>query len=117
EMNKPMVIHCVKGWEELRRAHSKIKPARPWVIHGFRGNGRLASSLAEAGFWFSLGTGGLTPEVLASVSHEKILLETDDSGQQVTEVYRLFAAAARYDQERAESLIRSNFNSLFNYNL
>ncbi|MBE0679096.1 MAG: TatD family hydrolase, partial [Bacteroidales bacterium] len=46
EMNKPMVIHCVKGWEELRRAHSKIKPARPWVIHGFRGNGRLASSLA-----------------------------------------------------------------------
>lgn len=117
EMGKPMVIHCVKGWDELRRARREVKPGRPWVIHGFRGNGTLAASLAEEGFWFSLGAKGLTVEVLESVCHEKLLLETDDSGQSIAEAYRLFAAAAGYDEQRAESLVRKNFNTVLNFNL
>ncbi|MCU0459358.1 MAG: TatD family hydrolase, partial [Bacteroidales bacterium] len=43
EMGKPVVIHCVKGWDELRRARREVKPGRPWVIHGFRGSGSLAA--------------------------------------------------------------------------
>jgi len=116
EMGRPMVIHCVKGWDELRRAQREVRPGRPWVIHGFRGSGSLAASLAEDGFWFSLGTKGLTQEVLGSVYHERLLLETDDSGEAISDVYRLFAAAAGYEEQRAESLIRNNFNSLLNFN-
>lgn len=117
EMGKPMVIHCVKGWEELVRAYRIVKPARPWVIHGFRGNGRLAASLAEEGFWFSLGTKGITADVLGAVSHERLLLETDDSGESVSAVYSSFAATAGYDEASAEQLIRNNFNSLLKFNL
>ncbi len=117
EMDKPMLIHCVKGWEELRRAHREVRPGRPWVIHGFRGNGILAASLADEGFWLSLGKGGLKPEVLKAVSHERILLETDDSGEHISEVYRLFASTAGFDGEAAERLMRSNFNSLLGYRL
>lgn len=117
EVGKPLVIHCVKGWDELRRARREVKPGRPWVIHGFRGSSSLASSLAGEGFWFSLGAKGLTAEVLESVSHEKLLLETDDSGGQIREVYRLFGAAAGYDEPGAEGLVRMNFNSLLNFSL
>ena len=117
EMGKPMVIHCVKGWDELRRARREVKPGRPWVIHGFRGSSSLAASLAGEGFWFSLGAKGLTAEVLESVSHEKLLLETDDSGQQIAEVYHHFEAAAGYDEQSAERLVRNNFNSLLNFSL
>jgi len=117
EMGKPVVIHCVRGWDELRRAHREVKPGRPWIIHGFRGSGSLAASLAEEGFWFSLGAKGLTTEVLQSVYHEKLLLETDESGQSIAEVYRLFEAAAGYDEQRAESLVRNNFKLLLNFNL
>ncbi len=117
EMDKPMVIHCVKGWDELRRARKEMKPARPWVIHGFRGNGILAASLADEGFWFSLGTGGLKPEIVKAVSHERVLLETDDSGDKIAEVYRLFASAAGYDAEAAEGLMRRNFSALLNFGL
>ena len=117
EMGKPVVIHCVKGWDELRRVRREVKPGRPWVIHGFRGSGSLAASLAEEGFWFSLGAKGLTTEVLDSIYHEKLLLETDDSGTQISEVYRLFGAAAGYDEQRAESLVRNNFNTLLNFSL
>lgn len=117
EMGKPVVVHCVKGWDELRRARREVKPGRPWVIHGFRGSGSLAESLAGEGFWFSLGTKGLRPEVLVSVSHERLLLETDESGQEIAEVYRLFAAAAGYDEHETENLLRNNFKSLFNFSL
>lgn len=115
EMNKPMVIHCVRGWEELRRAHREVKPERPWVIHGFRGNDRLAATLAGDGFWFSLGTRGITAEILKVISHERILLETDESGGSIADVCRLFALKAGYDEDAAAGLIRSNFNSLFRY--
>ncbi|MCU0460133.1 MAG: TatD family hydrolase, partial [Bacteroidales bacterium] len=107
----------VKGWDELRRARREVKPGRPWVIHGFRGSGSLAASLAEEGFWFSLGARGVTPEILESVSHERLLLETDETGQDIAEIYRLFAAAAGYEEPGAETLIRKNFNSLVNFTL
>ena len=117
EMEKPMVIHCVKGWEELHRAYRQIKPARPWIIHGFRGKGRLAASLADEGFWFSLGREGITKEILGAVRHDRILLETDVSDEPVAEVYRCFAEATGCDEEEAVSLIKRNFNNLFDYSV
>lgn len=117
ETGRPMVIHCVKGWDELRQARREIKPGRPWVIHGFRGRGSLAASLAKEGFWFSLGAKGLTTEVLAAIDHERLLLETDNSGEAIEKVYRIFEAAAGYDTRQAESLIRNNFNLLMNFSL
>ncbi len=115
EMNKPMVIHCVRGWEELRRAYREVKPGRPWVIHGFRGNSRLAASLADEGFWFSLGSGGITAEILKVIPRERILLETDDTTGSIADVYRIFAAADGCSEEALSGLIRNNFNALFNF--
>ncbi|MDZ7633724.1 MAG: TatD family hydrolase [Bacteroidales bacterium] len=115
EMHKPMVIHCVRGWEELRRAHREVKPGRPWVIHGFRGNSRLAASLAGEGFWFSLGTGAITEEILNVIPRERILLETDDTTGSIADVYRLFAATDECSEATVSGLIRKNFNALFNF--
>lgn len=117
EMGKPVVIHCVKGWDELRRARREVKPGRPWVIHGFRGSGSLAASLSAEGFWLSLGARGVTPEILTSVSHERVLLETDDSGAPIKDVYRIFGEVAGYDAEAAVGLMRRNFNVLLGFGL
>lgn len=117
EMGKPVLIHCVKGWDDLRRARREVKPGRPWVIHGFRGSCNLAASLAEEGFWFSLGAKGITSGVLAEVSHDRILLETDDTSANIAVVYGLFASAAGLAPKQAEILIWNNFNKLLNFNL
>ncbi len=115
EMGKPMVIHCVRGWEELQRAHSEVSHDRPWVIHGFRGNTKLAASLAAKGFWFSLGAKGITPAILGVISHDRIFLETDETDGSISEVYSMFAGAAGYDEDTTAALIKRNFNSLFNF--
>jgi TatD DNase family protein len=117
EMEKPMVIHCVRGWEDLRRAYRHMKPVRPWIIHGFRGKGRLAASLADEGFWFSVGKEGITDEILGAVSNDRILLETDISDESIAEVYTYYAEATGCDEEEAVSIIKRNFNNLFNYSV
>lgn len=115
EMHKPMVIHCVRGWEELRRAYMEVKPERPWVIHGFRGNSRLAAALAEEGFWFSLGGEGITREILRVIPRERILLETDDTTRSIADVYMLFAWKDGCSEDAVSGLIRNNFNTFFSF--
>jgi TatD DNase family protein len=117
EMNKPMVIHCVRGWEELRRAYREVKPGRPWVIHGFSGNSKLAASLADEGFWFSLGSRGITREILRVIPRERMLLETDDTKGSIADVYRHFSETDGCSEEAVSGLIRKNFNALFNFSV
>lgn len=117
EMNKPIVIHCVRGWEELRRARKDVKTERPWIIHGFRGDPKLAASLADEDFWFSLGKRGITAEILGVISRERIMLETDDTGEPISEVYNYYADITGSDEETVSGLIRRNFNTLFNFGI
>ncbi len=114
EMKKPVVVHCVRYWDELIKAQENIKPSVPWIIHGFRGKSDLAASLAGKGFWFSLGLRGINIQTITAINRERMLLETDDAMIPVSDVYRLFAGIMKCDDEKASDMIRSNFNSLFN---
>src|SRR5664279_903512 len=45
EIRKPVIVHCVRGWDELLSVQKRLKPKMPWLIHGFRGNTVLACLL------------------------------------------------------------------------
>jgi len=113
ETGKPMVIHCVKGWESLHKARRDVKPSVNWVIHGFRGDIRLALTLADEGYWFSLGVKGLTQEVLKIIPEDRLLLETDDSGGTIADVYRHYSGLTGKEAGGLSDRIRTNFNNLF----
>ena len=55
EMELPMVIHCVRAHEPLIALYRRLRPARPWIIHGFRGKPAVARRLLDAGLSLSLG--------------------------------------------------------------
>ncbi len=113
ELGKPMIIHCVKGWDSLLKARKELRPEMQWVIHGFRGAQRLASSLADSGLWFSLGIKGLTEEAVRVIPADKLLLETDDSKENIREVYEAYSALKGKDSTLVSEQIRTNFNNLF----
>lgn len=113
EMEKPLIIHCVRAWEQLTAAFRRVKPVMPWIIHGFRGKAELASSLAGEGFWFSLGIKGLNQAVLTRIPRERILLETDDGEQDISEVYDAFSRVTGLTPDMASQVIRNNFTRLF----
>lgn len=112
ELGKPMIIHCVKGWDTLLKIRKELRPEMKWVIHGFRGNPKLALSLAEAGFWFSLGIKGLADEVLSVIPAQRLLLETDDSKGNIRDVYKGYGALTGKDDSVVSAMIRTNFNNL-----
>lgn len=114
EMRKPMLIHCVRYWDELIRAKDGLNPSVPWIIHGFRGKSDLAASLAGKGFWFSLGPQGINLQIIDAIGREKILLETDDAMMTISEVYGRFSETLHCEPETVSELVRKNFNSLFN---
>jgi len=110
ELKKPLIIHCVRAWDNLRKAKKELCPSTIWVIHGFRGKKSLAQNLVEEGFLFSLGMEGLSEEIISAIGTDKLFLETDDSDIGIEEVYLRFTAVTGIEQEEACKILRNNFN-------
>ena len=54
-VGKPLVIHCVKAFNELIELKKRYRPQMPWVVHGFRNNLHIACRLMQENIYFSLG--------------------------------------------------------------
>lgn len=53
-VGKPLVIHCVKAFNELIELKKKYRPQMPWVVHGFRNNLHIACQLMQENIYLSL---------------------------------------------------------------
>jgi TatD DNase family protein len=54
EYQKPLIIHCVKAWNEIVELHKKNKPAVPWIFHGYNGSVQLDNNFQGKTFSFRL---------------------------------------------------------------
>lgn len=112
KINKPLIIHCVKAWEELIAARKTIKPNTPWIIHGFRGNGELAKQLISQGFYLSFG-GYFNAEALEAAWPSRLFAETDDKEIDIRIVYQQLAASLQISIEEFASVIEKNVCKTF----
>jgi TatD DNase family protein len=117
EIGKPMVIHCVKAWDELMKAHRMIRPKMPWLIHGFRGKKELAMQLISKNmyisFWFDFIIRPEASMLVRSLPVDRIFLETDGSGADIKEIYRKVAADLGMTTDTLKDHIIKNFKELF----
>ena len=86
EVKKPLVVHCVKAWDELLHIRKSSKPSMPWIIHGFRGNATLATQLLNAGLCLSFGIHHNVEALKASWDKGRLFTETDDADVDIREV-------------------------------
>lgn len=112
ELGKPLVIHCVKAWDELLAIKKSVNPRMPWVIHGFRGNRNLAGQLISKGFFLSFGA-LFNPEALAVAYPNSLLTETDESAVEIADVYQRIAADLSVSIEALSWVVRANVKSVF----
>jgi TatD DNase family protein len=114
---KPVVIHCVRAWDELLAAKKKMKPEMPWLIHGFRGNAEQAKQLTVKGmylsFWFDFVVRPESAELLRSVPSRRIFLETDGADVDIREIYNKVALDLKVSVEQLQNIILNNFNEFF----
>lgn len=116
-LHKPLIIHCARAWNELLLSFRKLKPAMPWIIHGFRGKKALAQQLVSAGMYLSLWHGYvLTPrfcELMRAVPAGRLFLETDGCGADIRIVYEKAAGALGFTVEELKEQIAANYREVF----
>lgn len=117
-LQKPMIIHCVKAFQELIAFRKENHFAAPWVIHGFKGSKELARQLVDEGFYLSFGPSLMkdhkkTLESLQSVNLSRIFLETDDEKVAIEEIYKNAARQLDVSVSLLQQIIVESFNKLF----
>ena len=75
---KPLIIHCVKCFNEIIELKKTLHSTMPWIIHGFRGKPQLAQQLLDNGFYISLGE-KFNIETASIIPTNRLLFETDES--------------------------------------
>jgi len=120
ETRKPLVVHCVRAWDELMAAHKKHKPEMPWLIHGFRGKKELAMQLVSRNMYISFWCDFIIrPEasvLVQSLPAERIFLETDGSGADIKKIYDKVSNDIGISVEELKDQILSNYYNLFKIN-
>jgi TatD DNase family protein len=114
ELKKPVVIHCVKAWDELLSVQKKLKPKMPWLVHGFRGNVELASQLISKGmylsFWFDFVLRPESAKLLQQLPVDRIFLETDGADIDIRTIYSKVASDLELTVDALKLTILKNFN-------
>ena len=112
EHGLPMVIHCVKAYNELVQIKKSTHPQQPWIIHGFRGKEALAKECIQHGFYLSFGP-YFQEDALRVVPIEKLLIETDESEMSIEEIYLRIAHARGMELKELTESIKKNVERVF----
>ena len=118
KLQKPLIIHCVKAFDELLKIKKLFKTDIPWVIHGFNQKTEIAKQLLAQGFYFSLGKALLNPESNASkwlleIPIERLLLETDDTEISIEKIYKVATSTLNLSVSELVSNLQLNCKSVF----
>lgn len=88
---KPLLIHCVKAFDELLRIKKETAPRQLWIVHGFRGKKELAIQLMKSGIELSFGERFNEDALHEAYSCNKLWVETDDKQISTEDVYKTIA--------------------------
>lgn len=112
QLQKPLIIHCVKAWEELLHIKKLYKPRQPWIIHGYKGKVELAKQLLSHGFLFSINE-RFNDDALREIPLDRLFCETDISETSIEDIYSEVAKALDIPVEVLTSKIAENVKRTF----
>jgi TatD DNase family protein len=117
-IGKPLIVHCVRAFNELSALKKAAKPRQAWVIHGFTGKPLIAGQLLKQGFYFSFGKALLQEnsnacKVLAEMPLDRLFLETDAAEAPISGIYASAAKILALDVETLQHRIFTNFKRVF----
>ena len=113
---KPVVLHCVKAFEETMRLLKQFR-LRAVIFHGFIGSPEQARRALEKGYYLSFGvrtfSSPKTLEALRETPPGQLFLETDDSDTGIEEVYAHAAAVRGTTVEALKRATTENYERIF----
>lgn len=117
KLNLPVILHCVKSWNEMMHIHQELQPKQPWIFHGFRKT-NLIESVLKNGIYISIGSAVLhdikLQESIPKIPLNKLFLETDDNKTvNIIDIYNKVALLKNVSLQELTEQIISNFKSVF----
>jgi TatD DNase family protein len=117
QLQKPVIIHCVRAYEELWGSIQKVNPQVPLILHGFARKPSVLQIMLQRGFYVSFGEAILrvnsaAAQSLAATPLEKLFLESDDKMLPIANLYTRAAQIKGVTVEELELAIQSNWENL-----
>ncbi len=115
---KPMIVHCVRAFDEVLHMLQIHPPVMPVIFHGYNKNKAVAEKLLERGFYLSFGAAILNESfpasgVLKSMPASRFFLETDDAETSIEDIYTRAAQIRNTDTESLILQVQKNFKKVF----
>lgn len=118
EVEKPLIIHCVKAFNELTSCLKKMNNKVPVIIHGFNNNQNIADDLLKHGYILSFGKALMTPdsnasEIIKHVGRKNFFLETDDSDVSIRDIYKRTSEVLGIEELILQEQLKHNYQRIF----
>jgi TatD DNase family protein len=116
ELGKPVIIHCVRAYDQLMQIKKEFPDIKKWCVHGYGRHAILAQQLIDHGFYLSLMP---APEVkyqewFAKLPIDRLFLETDSMPDvTIEDVYSLVVKVTGMDMGRLCRQMNSNALNFF----
>lgn len=115
EKSKPVVLHCVRAWDEIIEQTSGFPGAK--VLHGYNGTVELTKRLLNHNFLFSIGTAIINPtskinRSLLFIPVKSIFCETDTSKYSIQNIYASVSDKLNMNDGELRKVVFANFNRL-----
>lgn len=116
DYRKPLIIHCVRAYEEVLLCLKDERFDGKVIFHGFNKNKKLADSLIAKGYYLSFGKAilnGRLDELLINIPIGYLFLETDDSSIKIQELYDYVAKVKNISLDLLKEKIKENYQLVF----
>jgi TatD DNase family protein len=120
QVQKPLIIHCVKAYPEVLGILKKQVKKVPVVFHGFNKNKEIASEILHHGYHLSFGKhlfNENTSQVFTTVPLDRLFLETDASDIPIKEIYEKACRILNVSIEKLQNQIEANTIEVFGKSL
>ena len=112
ELNKPIILHCVRMHELVLHIIQELKITVPVVFHGFNKKWKIAEKIIKRNHYLSFGSALFTNSSIASVFQlsplNSVFLETDNSDISIAALYEKAAAIKNITVENLSDKIYEN---------
>ncbi len=117
-VKKPVIIHCVKAYQDLIEIKKKWDCNIPWIFHGFNSSIQIAEELIKINCYLSFGhlllkQNSAAFKVFPKIPDKYIFLENDESSYSIEEIYSKVAEIKAVKTDTLKNIIYKNYCNIF----
>lgn len=113
----PIILHCVRAFEPMMKILVEYT-LRSVIFHGFIGSAQQAKRAIDRGYYLSFGPSSFrSPKSVAALQTlplNRIFAETDDSGEEIENIYQTIAQIKGITVEKLQTATMNNYKEIFN---